>query len=53
MSVVVLSTKANSPLIFSCLDACLPDRSDIEKVLGYYEAEHVVESVVELRSGTP
>ncbi|GAA5951819.1 hypothetical protein JCM3765_003126 [Sporobolomyces pararoseus] len=25
--------------------------SDIEKVLGYYEAEHVVESVVELRAG--
>jgi glutamate 5-kinase len=27
-------------------------RSDIERVLGYYEAEHVVESVVELRGGT-
>lgn len=27
--------------------------SDIEKVLGYYEAEHVVESVVELRAGAP
>ncbi|GAA5991811.1 hypothetical protein JCM5350_003204 [Sporobolomyces pararoseus] len=26
--------------------------SDIERVLGYYEAEHVVESVVELRAGT-
>lgn len=27
------------------------NRSDIEKVLGYYEAEHVVESVVELSRG--